>query len=138
MKPRRLSPPGSVMIVSRFLHKGAEDWGGGGSGFPYPLSPWNKTIPDSRASYLHPVQERSWHRVKGEQDCSGLGALPCSPCPSHSLWPWGLCSQSSQGLCHSPFAVTCVTNTVLVCTHRQRFSPSSAGELSQSKQTQHC
>lgn len=25
MKPRRLSPPGSVMIVSRFLHKGAEE-----------------------------------------------------------------------------------------------------------------
>lgn len=38
-----------------------EGLGGGGSGFPYtlwdPLSPWNKTTPDSRASYLHPVQK---------------------------------------------------------------------------------
>lgn len=62
MKPRRLSPPGSVMMVSRFLHKGAEerDWEAGSSGLPYtlwdPLSPQNKTVPGSRASYLHPVQ----------------------------------------------------------------------------------
>lgn len=46
--------------------------------------------------------------MKGEQDCSGLGALPSSPCPPHSPRPVGLCSQSSQRLCRSPFAVVAV------------------------------
>lgn len=109
MKPRRLSPPGSVMMVSRFLHKGAKGWGGGGlgSGFPYtlwdPLSPWNKTIPGSRASCLHPVE-----RGAGTE----WTALVWGPCHPPRALPMAqghcLCCQSSQRLCHSPCAVITV------------------------------
>lgn len=44
--------------------------------------------------------------MKGEQDCSGLGGPAILPVPSP--WPLDLCSQSSQWLCRSPFAVIAV------------------------------
>lgn len=60
--PQALSPRQCDDRVQVPAQRGrGEGLGGGGSGFPCtlwdPLSPWNKTTPDSRASDLHPVQK---------------------------------------------------------------------------------
>lgn len=66
--------------------------GGGGSGFPYTLwdalSPWNKTVPDSGALYLHPVQRglADSERGAGLLWFRGTCHPPCVLPMAHGHW----------------------------------------------------
>lgn len=109
MKPRRLSPPGSEMMVSRFLQgRPAEQpsaWGSGGllvgvsPHAPGNAEPSEQNPPGSKSSHLHPGRRGAGTEQKG----MGLLWFGGSCDPPHGLtgltvWPVGarLCMGSSS------------------------------------------